>query len=419
MWTLRVSDALDRFVNLGASPSDTQQEKAYKSTQILMSGVTAPVVSTWSVVYGILGLRLATAIPLLYASLTVAGLAIVARTKRIGLFRASQMTMWLVLPFLLQWSVGGFSNGSAVAMWAVGAPLLASLVGAIPWPWFVGFTGLSVVSGLIDGTLAVAAPAIPQGVITTLFVVNFVGLVFVTYVSLGFFIRERERTRLALELEQEKSERLLLNILPEEVAGRLKAGEVVIADRVEGVTILFADLVDSTSMSQRLTPDQLVEVLNEVFTPFDDLADDLGLEKIKTVGDSYMVVGGLPAARPDHVEAVADMALAMRDELARHAVAGLGQLQMRYGIDTGTVVAGVIGKRKFSYDLWGDTVNTAARMESHGIPGEIQVTEAVYQRLRDRYQFTARGPVEIKGKGAMVTYLLVGMTSGLPRTQSP
>jgi guanylate cyclase len=228
-------------------------------------------------------------------------------------------------------------------MWAVGAPLLASLVGVIPWPWFVGFTGLSVVSGLIDGTLAVAAPAIPQGVITTLFVVNFVGLVFVTYVSLGFFIRERERTRLALELEQEKSERLLLNILPEEVAGRLKVGEVVIADRVEGVTILFADLVDSTSMSERLTPDQLVEVLNGIFAPFDDLADDLGLEKIKIIDDAYMVVGGVPAARSDHIEAVADMALAMRDELARHSVAGFGPLQMRFGIDTGTVVAGVIG----------------------------------------------------------------------------
>jgi class 3 adenylate cyclase len=406
---VRLSGAVDRFVNLGASPSDTQQEKAYKSTHILMSGVTAPVVSIWSVVYGVLGLPLPAAIPLLYASATVAGLAVVARTKRIGLFRASQMTMWLMLPFLLQWSLGGFSNGSAVAMWAVGAPLLASLVGAIPWPWFVGFTGLSVVSGLIDSTLAVKAPAIPEGVITTLFVVNFVGLVFVTYVSLGFFIKERERTRLALELEQERSERLLRNILPEEIAGRLKAGELVIADRVEGVTILFADLVDSTSLSERLTPDQLVEVLNEVFTPFDDLADDLGLEKIKTVGDSYMVVGGLPAARPDHVEAVADMALAMRDELTRHSVAGFGQLQMRYGIDTGTVVAGVIGKRKFSYDLWGDTVNTAARMESHGIPGEIQVTEAVYERLRDRYRFTARGPVEVKGKGAMDTYLLAGI----------
>ena len=411
MWLGRISKAIERFVAIGASPSDTPEERAFKATHVLVSGVTAPVVLVWSVVYAILGLRLAAAIPLLYAVLTVAGLIVMARTRRIELFRASQMTLWLVLPFLLQWSLGGFANGSAVGMWAIGAPLLASLVGAVPWLWFLGFFGLSVLSGLIDHRLAAAVPVIPQGLIVALFVINFVGLVFVVYVSLGFFIRERERMRLALDVERKKSERLLLNILPEEVAERLKAGESVIADRVEGVTILFADLVDSTPLSERLTPVQLVEVLDSVFTAFDDLADALGLEKIKTVGDAYMVVGGLPTARPDHVEAVAEMALAMRDELAHHSVAGFGPLQMRYGIDTGTVVAGVIGRRKLSYDLWGDTVNTASRMESHGIPGQIQVTAAVYERLRETFRFESRGPIEVKGKGTMVTYLLEGKTS--------
>ncbi len=399
---------MGRVVNLGASASDTPQDRAYKSTHVLVSVITAPAMLAWSVVYGAVGLWLPATIPLVYVVFTAVGLVVVARTKRIGLFRGSQMTSWLVFPFLLQWSVGGFSNGSAVGMWAVAAPLLASLVGAIPWPWLVGFTGLSVVSGLIDSRLAATAPAIPQGVITTLFVINFVGLVLVTYISLGFFIRERERARIELQLEREKSEQLLLNILPEKVAIRLKAGERVIADRVEGVTILFADLVDSTPMSEQVTPDHLVEILNAVFTPFDDLADEFGLEKIKTIGDAYMVVGGLPTARVDHVEAVAAMALAMRKELTQHSVAGFGQLRMRFGIDTGAVVAGVIGRRKFSYDLWGDNVNTAARMESHGIPNEIQVTEAVYQQLRDRYEFTSRGPVEIKGKGSMTTWLLVG-----------
>jgi guanylate cyclase len=278
----------------------------------------------------------------------------------------------------------------------------------VRWPWFTGFVGLSVVSGLLDSTFAATPPQIPQGLITGMFVLNFFGVVYVTYVSLGYFIRERERTHAALELEQEKSEGLLLNILPSEVATRLKAGEEVIADRVEGVTILFADLVGSTELSERLTANQLVQVLNDIFTPFDDLADRLGLEKIKTLGDAYMVVGGLPVARVDHVEAIADMALAMRKELVGHAVPGFGQLRMRYGIHTGPVVAGVIGKRKFSYDLWGDTVNTAARMESHGIPGAIQVTEDVYETLRDRYSFTPRGPVQIRGKGEMTTYLLEG-----------
>jgi len=249
---------------------------------------TAPVVLVWSVVYATLGLRLAAAIPLLYAVITVAGLILLARTRRIGLFRASQMTLWLFLPFLLQWSLGGFANGSAVGMWAIGAPLLASLVGAVPWFWFLGFLGLSVVSGLIDHRLAAAAPSIPQELVVALFVINFVGLVFVFYVSLGFFIRERERMRLALADEREKSERLLLNILPEEIAARLKAGEVVIADRVEGVTILFADLVGSTPLSEQLTPVQLVEVLDSVFTAFDDLADALAIDdavRLKALGD--------------------------------------------------------------------------------------------------------------------------------------
>jgi guanylate cyclase len=411
VWTQRISKAIDRFVNLGARPTDTADERAYKATHLFMSGVTALVVPMWSVVYASLGLRLAAAIPLLYTALTSVGLVVVARTRRIELFRASQLTLWLVLPFLLQWSVGGFANSGAVAMWAVGAPLLASLIGAIPRPWLFGFIGLSVVSGLIDGRLAAAAATIPPGLKTTFFIINFIGLVFVIYVSLGFFIRERERTRRALDLEREKSERLLLNILPARVAERLKAGETVIADRVDGVTILFADLVDSTPLSERLTPVQLVEVLDSVFTAFDDLADALGLEKIKTVGDAYMVVGGLPTARPDHAAAVAEMALAMRDELAHHSVDGFGPLQMRYGIDTGTVVAGVIGKRKLSYDLWGDTVNTASRMESHGVPGQIQVTTAVFEQLRERYRFESRGPVEIKGKGTMVTYLLLGKSS--------
>ena len=209
-----------------------------------------------------------------------------------------------------------------------------------------------------------------------------------------------------LRLEKERSERLLLNILPEEIADRLKAGEEPIADRVDDVSILFADLVDSTPMSEQLPADRMVELLNEIFSPFDDLAEELGLEKIKTIGDAYMVVSGLPEPRTDHLEALAKMALGMRDEISKHSVEGFGNLQMRYGIHTGSVVAGVIGKRKFSYDLWGDTVNTAARMESHGLAGEIQVTDAVRRQLNGTYRFEKRGEIDIKGKGSMTTYFL-------------
>jgi adenylate cyclase len=219
-----------------------------------------------------------------------------------------------------------------------------------------------------------------------------------------------------LETANQRSEELLLNVLPEQIADRLKAGEVVIADRAEHVSVLFADVVNSTPMSESLTPRQMVEVLNEIFTPFDDLADVLGLEKIKTIGDAYMVVGGLPVERADYLEAIAEMALRMKEEIVKHTVPNFGSLEMRYGIHAGPVVAGVIGKRKFSYDLWGDTVNTAARMESHGMPGHIQVTAAVRDALEDTYRFEERGRIEIKGKGMMTTYFLVGRRVGVPPT---
>jgi class 3 adenylate cyclase len=219
---------------------------------------------------------------------------------------------------------------------------------------------------------------------------------------------EAVRNRRDLDLEREKSERLLLNVLPTSIATRLKQTEAVIADGFPDVTVMFADIVDFTRRSERIAPEQVVESLNDLFSVFDQLARERGLEKIKTIGDAYMVVGGLPEPRPDHAEAVAEMALAMRAEVAGHVDPGGQPLAVRIGIDTGPVVAGVIGTSRFSYDLWGDTVNTASRMESHGVPGCIQVTARTYQRLRDHYRFERRGPIPVKGKGDIVTYLLEG-----------
>jgi class 3 adenylate cyclase len=219
---------------------------------------------------------------------------------------------------------------------------------------------------------------------------------------------EAVRTRRALQREEERSERLLLNVLPAPIATRLKQHEDVIADGFPEVTVLFADLVDFTRRSQRSSPQQIVQVLDEFFSTFDQLTRRHGLEKIKTVGDAYMVAGGLPEPRPDHAQAVADLALSMQMEMARRIDTGGQPLQARIGIDTGPVVAGVIGADKFSYDLWGDTVNTASRMESTGVPGCIQVTERTYRRLRDGYRFERRGVVPVKGKGEMVTWFLIG-----------
>jgi class 3 adenylate cyclase len=221
---------------------------------------------------------------------------------------------------------------------------------------------------------------------------------------------EAVRTRRALQQEEERSERLLLNVLPAPIATRLKQHQDLIADGFPEVTVLFVDLVDFTRRSQHRSPQEVVQVLDELFSTFDQLTRRHGLEKIKTIGDAYMVAGGLPEPRSDHAQAVADLALTMQVELARRSDTGGQPLQARIGIDTGPVVAGVIGADKFSYDLWGDTVNTASRMESTGVPGCIQVTDRAYRRLRDGYRFERRGPVAVKGKGEMVTWFLVGAT---------
>jgi len=222
------------------------------------------------------------------------------------------------------------------------------------------------------------------------------------------WLRDQEQAYLEqLQIEQEKSERLLLNILPKPIADRLKQGQSVIADSFAEVTVLFADIVDFTRLSAQMSPTESVVLLNEIFSTFDRLAEQHGLEKIKTIGDAYMVVGGLPTPRPDHAEAIAEMALDMQREIQFKAESG-EPLRIRIGIHTGPVVAGVIGTRKFSYDLWGDTVNTASRMESHGLSGGIQVTETTHERLRDKYLFKKRGMIQVKSKGEMMTYLLLG-----------
>ncbi|MCC3439708.1 MULTISPECIES: adenylate/guanylate cyclase domain-containing protein [unclassified Microcoleus] len=221
-------------------------------------------------------------------------------------------------------------------------------------------------------------------------------------------ITKRKQMESALRKEQKKTDSLLLNILPEAIADRLKHEPGVIADKFEKATILFADLVNFTQISTTMSATKLVYLLNEIFSTFDQLTDKHGLEKIKTIGDAYMVVGGIPIERPDHAEAIAEMALDMLAAIQELNVKLDSNFDIRIGINSGPVVAGVIGTKKFIYDLWGNAVNTASRMESHGIPGSIQVSIYTYELLRDKYEFQERGLIEIKGKGEMRTYFMKG-----------
>jgi len=251
------------------------------------------------------------------------------------------------------------------------------------------------------------------GVSLGLLLANFSGFIVFIYVNLAHYARAREvamhsldKEHRLLKEEQDRSERLLLNILPPAIARRLKGDEKYIVDAHREVTILFADIVDFTPLSARLSAEDLVQILNQVFSHFDVLAEKYGLEKIKTIGDAYMVAGGLPEVRPDHADACALMALDLQSVIADFEYGAVRDLKLRIGINTGPVVAGVIGSRKFIYDLWGDAVNTASRMESHGSPGQIQISGRTREMLGPRFVCEERGIIEIKGKGPMMTYLL-------------
>jgi class 3 adenylate cyclase len=396
-----------RTAAIASLPSDSPDERLRKSTLVLTSILITVFSCIWVGTYAVLGLWLPALVPLSYQIASLVGLAFLARTKRYSVYRASQIGLMLLLPFLLQWSLGGFVESGSVAIWAFFAPL-AALVFYGPReaiPWFGAFLALVVLSAAVDGILPEPSHDIPSSVVVAFFALNIFGPSITTFGLLEHFVRSRDRAHRLLSEEQERSETLLLSIFPRAIAQRLKVSRAVIAERSEEVSVLFADLIGFTPIAERLPAEEVVVLLDEIFSGFDDLVARHGLEKIKTIGDGYLAAAGIPMPRADHAEAAARLALAMRQALEElRAVSGLS---LRIGIDSGPVVAGVIGRTKFGYDIWGDTVNTASRMESHAAPGTIQVTERTYRRLERRFVLEPRTGVAIKGKGEMTTYVLL------------
>ena len=387
---------------LGVSARDSDQTRAQKVALTLAASVVTILAVIWVGTYWALGLIQAAAIPFAYQVVSVASMVVLARTKSYGFFRFTQALLMTSLPFLLQWSLGGYVASSAVSLWAIvaaiGTLFFFSVDASIPW--FAAFALLTLISGVIDPVLARNAAPIPDPLRVAFFVLNVLGVALTAYLLLQYAVRARDQAFV-------RSERLLLNVLPRAIAERLKRAPGVIAESHPEVTVLFADVVDFTPFAVQTAPERVVGVLDEVFSAFDRLAERHGLEKIKTIGDAYMVAAGLPLARSDHAEAMAAMAIDILDEFARVREALGLDLAIRVGMDSGPVVAGVIGRHKFTYDLWGDTVNTASRMESSGLPGRIQVGDGAYQRLRERHRFEERGEIEVKGKGRIRAYFLI------------
>jgi len=399
----RLLHALNQYLYHATLPDDIDEMRLRKAILVGMVTLTTICGFIWGGMYYALGYPYSGIIPVGYSIICGISLIHFLVFKQYKLFGYSQIFLIMLLPVLLQWSLGGFEAGSAVIIWSFAASMGALIFfgASHGGRWFAIFVAVLLVSGIFDSTLAQNSADIPDNLRTVFYVMNILGPTGVSYAILMYFVMQRDEA-------QKMSERLLLNILPYPIAQRLKQEPEMIADEFSEVTIMFADIVNFTPLSQQITPKSLVSILSEIFSTIDTIADKHGLEKIKTIGDAYMAVAGLPKHREDHAEAVAEMTLEMLENLEKLEVWRENDLAFRIGVNTGPVVAGVIGKKKFIYDLWGDAVNTASRMESHGKPGEIQVTRATYEKLKHKYILESRGVITVKGKGEMETYLLVG-----------
>jgi class 3 adenylate cyclase len=411
----------DRVVGAGVDLGQTHAEQRRVRTINMVAAGAFSCTAVLTVVFAVLGVRVLGETPFwLFLSSSMVfllGYVLVLALNRRGHHdRAGTLALATGLTNLVFASAFvGFGVGTSVflAVPAMAALLVTRLTQSrVRWVFVVLAVLAFAVLAAVD--TPVAAAIADTWVETTLVAVNFAGMVAFAVSVVWYQRLLADRAEEALAKANEQAESLLLNILPAHIAERLKAGESPIADRIENVSILFADIVGSTPLSERLSAVELVALLDGLFTRFDDLADAFGLEKIKTIGDAYMVVGGLDATRNDSAAAVADMALAMRNELEGHRTDQTGTLHMRFGIASGPVVAGVIGTRKFSYDLWGEMVNLASRMESQGAPGSIQVSEETYVALRDTHIFGQPRVLDIKGKGPATVYYLSGRLP-LPR----
>ncbi len=401
---------ISRFALIGIDYPDSEDLRLKKTLLLGIATMVALAGACWGIVYAFFGEFVAAAIPLSYAVISSLSIVTFALTRRYHFFRTSQLLLILFLPFLLMISLGGFISSSAVILWSLLAPLSAVLFTnprqAIGW--FLGYLGLVVLSGLLQPYVGLSNNLSPD-IILFFFVINIASVSMIAFILLEYFVRQKDTYMRLLRVEQDKSEQLLLNVLPAEIASVLKNGDTSTAQQYDDVSILFADIVGFTPLSVQMTPCETVGLLNQVFTYFDSLVDKYDLEKIRTIGDSYMVVAGAPRQRRDHAQALARLALDMLGCSGKGALPGNQRLQFRIGINSGSVVAGVIGQSKFHYDVWSDAVNIASRMESHGMPDRIQIARPTYELIQDEFICEPRGVIDVKGRGEMETWFLQGV----------
>ena len=407
--------------NAGINPDDDAETRLKKSLLIFATGLVCLGSMLWLFLYGQMGPQFSATPPFIFQILLVSNLLYFFRSGNFDFFRYSQLALFLFAPFAVQWSIGNFITASGTSLWGLLAPIGALLfIGPRESiAWFFAYIFLTTLSGFFDYFLADSiAATTPKVAIRTsvfFFALNFAAISSIVYLLLRYAVQEKAKAQASLETthhllqeEQERSERLLLNILPGPIAERLKNDKQTIADGFADVTVMFVDIVNFTKVAEGLTPQQVFAMLNRIFSSFDELAEQFGVEKIKTIGDAYMVAGGLNNELSNYSKSIAELAIAMRDLLQRDFTVNDMRLDVRIGIGTGPIVAGVLGKKKFIYDLWGDTVNLASRITSEGTPGMIQVDELTHRRLADHFIFQAPQTLYLKGKGNTAVYRLIG-----------
>lgn len=416
---------LARLRNAGVEPGDSEEQRLNKSLLMFATGLVTVAAMLWVAIYGFLGQSVSSTPPMIFQLLIVGNLLVYIQTRNFDYFRITQLALFLFGPFAMQWGMGSFIDSSGIVLWGLLAPVGAILCFSVrqSFAWFFAWVFMIALSGFFDWYLAPPANArtilaVPLKTSAVFFALNFIAVATIVYLLLRYSIQEKQKMQdrlqqahALLSAEQERSERLLLNILPAPVAERLKQSNEPIADGFPEATVMFADIVNFTQVAASLSPAQVFSMLNSVFSAFDELADRFGLEKIKTIGDAYMVAGGLNLKQRNHCEAVADMAIAMRDLLRQDFHVNAEQLSVRVGIATGPVVAGVVGRNKFIYDVWGDTVNLASRLTTEGTPGVIHCDGASFQRLSSDFELSGPQTLRLKGKGDTAVYRLIGRKS--------
>ena len=398
-----------RLALVGADPADDEDLRARKALLVLISVLILPVAALWGILYLGFGSWVGV-VPLVYFAVLLGGIAVFSRTRDFPwLLRVGQVAI-LLAPTLSMIPLGGFLAAGGVGLWGILAPLGALVFGDVRSAvrWYVAFLVVFLGSGIVGEVVGPVGETLPRWFTSTMLALNIAVGGAIVFTLLAVFARQRSEALAALREEQAKSENLLLNILPRSIADKLKAETQPIADHFHSASILFADVVDFTPWSERHAPAEVVGYLDRLFSCFDDLAERDGLEKIKTIGDCYMVAAGVPTPRTDHATALAQMALDMLEAMCADDEVGRLGLELRIGINSGPVVAGVIGRKRFLYDLWGDAVNTASRMESHGTPGRIQITRATYELVADEFECEPRGTIAIKGKGEVEAWYVLG-----------